>query len=85
MFMFMGVFVFVFVFVFMFKFMLNLHKHENGHGHDSNVGYMIAVKKFILISDIMSASTVFSQISEVPISAQSDIVHQGYRTGCPPV
>ncbi len=48
----------------------------------SDIGYS---KNFILISDIMSDSALFSPISDVPISGSVDIADHGYRTECPPM
>jgi hypothetical protein len=48
----------------------------------SDIQYRIKVYS---ISDIMSDSALFSRISEVPISTQSDIADHGYRTKCQPM
>ncbi len=56
-------------------------RHGNGHRYSkilmSDIG-----QNFNIIFDILSDSSLFCPISEVPISGQSDIVHHGYWTEC---
>jgi hypothetical protein len=82
----------------MFMFMFLIHKNGHGHGHDRDMdiqrfGYRMLVKILIDIrhdvrlGPLKSCKGGFdvrlSLISDGPISAVSEIVHQGYRTKCP--